>query len=78
MCLSAAHRDRSYRSLAGRAASSVYSHAADAAEGFPCRCVNGCPAALGAWAAASVLSVDSASRSGVVRGLRLLREGCMF
>ena len=45
MCLSASHRDRSYGSLAGRAAGSVYSHAADADKGFPCRCVNGCPAA---------------------------------
>ena len=72
------HRDRSYGSLAGKAASSVYSHAADAVEGFPCRCVNGCPAAFDSGIAASVLSVDSASRSDVVRGLRVLSEGYMF
>ena len=71
------HRDRSYGSLAGKAASIVYSHAADAVEGFPCRCVNGCPAAFDSGIAASVLSVDSTSRSGVSREFRVVRECSM-
>ena len=41
-------------------------------------CVNGCPASLEAWGTASVLSVDSASFSGVSRAFRVVREGSIF
>ena len=70
--------DRIAGSLAGRAAGSVYSHAADAEEGLPRRCVNGCPATSDAGIEASVLSVDSASRSGKPHELKALPEGCML